>query len=44
MRSKLATLAVVATAIASISSAPARATGTDVVDTAVATGQFAPPT
>jgi uncharacterized surface protein with fasciclin (FAS1) repeats len=40
MRSKLATLAVVATAIASISSAPARATGTDVVDTAVATGQF----
>jgi uncharacterized surface protein with fasciclin (FAS1) repeats len=40
MRSKLATLAVVATAIASISSAPARATGTDVVDTAVATGQL----
>ena len=40
MRSKLATLAVVATVIASISSAPARATGTDVVDTAVATGQF----
>ena len=40
MRSKLATLAVVATAIASISSAPARATGTDVVDTAVAAGQF----
>jgi uncharacterized surface protein with fasciclin (FAS1) repeats len=40
MRSKLATLAVVATAIASISSAPARATGTDVVDTALATGQF----
>ena len=40
MRSKLATLAVVATAIASISSAPARATGADVVDTAVATGQF----
>ena len=40
MRSKLATLAVVATAIASIASAPARATGTDVVDTAVATGQF----
>jgi uncharacterized surface protein with fasciclin (FAS1) repeats len=40
MKSKLATLAVVATVIASISSAPARATGTDVVDTAVATGQF----
>ena len=40
MRSKLATLAVVATVIASISSAPARATGTDVVDTAVAAGQF----
>jgi uncharacterized surface protein with fasciclin (FAS1) repeats len=40
MRSKLATLAVVATAIASISSAPARAAGADIVDTAVATGQF----
>jgi uncharacterized surface protein with fasciclin (FAS1) repeats len=40
MRSKLATLAVVATAIASISSAPARAAGADIVDTAVAAGQF----
>ena len=42
MRSKLATLAVaaVAAAAAGIAGAPARAAGTDVVDTAIAAGQF----
>ena len=40
MRSKLATLAVAAAAAAGIAGAPARAAGTDVVDTAIAAGQF----
>ena len=40
MRSKLATLAVAAAAAAGLAGAPARAAGTDVVDTAIAAGQF----
>ena len=43
MRSQLATLAVaaaVAVAAAGIAGAPARAAGTDIVDTAIAAGQF----
>ncbi len=40
MRSKLATLAVAAAAAAGIAGAPARAAETDIVDTAIAAGQF----
>jgi uncharacterized surface protein with fasciclin (FAS1) repeats len=40
MRSQLATLAVAAVAAAGIAGAPARAAGTDIVDTAIAAGQF----
>jgi uncharacterized surface protein with fasciclin (FAS1) repeats len=40
MRSKLATLAVAAAAVAGIAGTSARATETDIVETAIATGQF----
>ena len=40
MRSQLATLAVAAAVAAGIAGAPARAAGTDIVDTAIAAGQF----
>jgi uncharacterized surface protein with fasciclin (FAS1) repeats len=40
MRSRLATLAVAAAAAAGIAGASARATETDIVDTAIAAGQF----
>ncbi len=40
MRSKLATLAVAAAAAAGLAGAPARAAGTDIVETAIAAGQF----
>jgi uncharacterized surface protein with fasciclin (FAS1) repeats len=40
MRSKLATLAVAAAAVAGVAGTSARATETDIVETAIATGQF----
>ena len=40
MRSKLATLAVAAAALVGIAGASARAAETDIVETAIATGQF----
>jgi uncharacterized surface protein with fasciclin (FAS1) repeats len=40
MRSKLATLAVAAAAAAGLAGAPARAAETDIVETAIAAGQF----